>query len=1284
MITMFRKIRRPLLGLAVIASSIVVVPIAASVVNASDGTMDNTTWGAAGGGRVLINTEFTEPGGNVRFTATAGFLMDNPSGALLLAGYTGAAGTDSQRFATLVLANNGNPLNTFSSDGLTVYDLPNSGSTQYARGAAEKIYKVGTDYVLAGWVGPNESNGNPAMLRVTGTNMAKNVTDWSGGSNPGWIIVTDGIKVSGGGSDTGVTIPGASFAFNASTGFVMSTDATNSALTRVSQYNLVTGAEETVGMGSGSKTFDTATEFGTNRAVSSFTRTFTNTLGVGLLVATKPTTTASVNDRAELVGLDISGPAPTRSSNYNNGAVMTTTIRAKVLSSITSLDFNSFMLAGSDGSDTYVVKISKSNVSVGTHVSITNFDLTTGGVAATISNSDPLLVGRGSGLTTVMRLVGNDLSADSSFNSSTDVGQVIGARRISVACSASGYSSMIIPGTNNSFWVLQKQWGTGNSEYGASVLKFAGNGMSSTACPVFPPLEVFGMFSINGSTGSTASMSTPMPIGAISGYTTYTYSVLTGSSTPCGLTLNTQTGKFEGSITSIANGSVTVRVTNNAPTQQSGTFNVTYSCIGGGIVGSPIGGGTQCVAGTPSSTNSAVTFDSAFAGDGGYDFSGQLLTSKYGNAAKGPNGSLYVAVSVGSVNTNSPTNKTTQVLRFLADGTQSTWGSASVDVDASTSYSENAIRLLVLSDGSVVMLIMGQTGALSDYKLAKFTSAGALDTNFGINGLATLVSGSTTVTLGSLAEGPAVSIYVGTSTRTGSYPNYSNTSGIIKVSALGVVDSAFGTSGELTVTSQAMATDSTGALYVGGLTNSSPANATVVKYTTSGVIDTTFGVGGVVELNTSTGSSNENLGGLVFANGKISGTVYVQTVANNSTSYATSAFRISTDGVLDASFDNDGVASIGTLGGMPRDITVLPDGGLILPFGVYANQSTTLGLVGVLANGTPVTSLVTSPANISSGTCVLRAGSIFATSAGIFAAGTSGNQTVASHIFKISISGMAAGAASGGDSGSTPDSGSSTGSSGNTSSSTPAPTLVTSANAAALVRAPGSESIIINGEEVVIESNTVNIPAARTPAAQRTPAQVNSIQQAGAALLQQFLASLPAGATSNVAVVNTATGAVMQNLVFDANGNSVNVPVEDIVFLDGPQLSLMIGSNNANITADGKYQVGAGGIVGVTGSGLGVSASGEIIAMSTPTLLANFQTTAAGDFNQSATLPSSIGVGDHTLVVASGSTYAMMGIRVVPAALPTTGATTDRVVIIALFTLVFGALFFRGRRTFAL
>jgi hypothetical protein len=245
-----------------------------------------------------------------------------------------------------------------------------------------------------------------------------------------------------------------------------------------------------------------------------------------------------------------------------------------------------------------------------------------------------------------------------------------------------------------------------------------------------------------------------------------------------------------------------------------------------------------------------------------------------------------------------------------------------------------------------------------------------------------------------------------------------------------------------------------------------------------------------------------------------------------------------------------------------------------------------------------------------------------------------------------------------------------------------APTLVTSANQSLLERDPGSEGMIINGQPVSIDTTRVEISAARTPAAQRTPAQVAAIQAAGLALLQEFLASLPAGAVTNVTVVNTTTGAVMQNLVFDGSGNSVDVPVEDIVILDGPSLSLMIGSNNANITSDGKYQVGAGGIIGVVGAGLGANAPGEIVAMSTPTLLANFTTSATGDLSKSAQLPNSIGVGDHTLVVATGNTFAVMGLRVVPAALPTTGLSDEsgRTMVIALFTMVFAAVLVRSRR----
>ena len=544
--------------------------------------------------------------------------------------------------------------------------------------------------------------------------------------------------------------------------------------------------------------------------------------------------------------------------------------------------------------------------------------------------------------------------------------------------------------------------------------------------------------SVSAGQSGTLNVSVTKPSDGGSTILSYEYSVNNGSPTSVtSMGYNSESL----SVTGLTNGtlySIKVRAVNaigagawSAPSSGTPSGGSGGGGIGGGIggggggIGGGGGGNTPCVAGTPSSTNSAVTFDSAFAGDGGYDFTGQLSSSTFGDAAAGPDGSLYVAVSDGSANINSPTNSSTRVVRFVANGTPSTWGSASVDLNSSTDYTESAAGLLVLSDGSVVVMIRGMSSGgggtpTSDYKLVKFTSAGVLDTTFGTNGVATIVDGaSTSVNFGALAEGPAGSIYLGKSTRSGSGPSSSTTYAIIKFSASGSSDSAFGTSGELTVTSQVMATDSTGALYVGGRTSSSPANAKIVKYTTSGVIDTTFGAAGSVEIDASAASSSESVGGLVFANGKISGTVYISSFANNTMSYVTSAFRMSTAGVLDTTFDTDGIASVGTVAGMPRDVTVLSDGGLILPISAVNMMTfeSSTPLVGVLANGTPVTSLVTSPATISSGTCVLSA-LVVATSAGIFAAGTSGNMTIASHVFKISIAGMAAGAASGSDSGS--------------------------------------------------------------------------------------------------------------------------------------------------------------------------------------------------------------------------------------------------------------------------
>ena len=782
--------------------------------------------------------------------------------------------------------------------------------------------------------------------------------------------------------------------------------------------------------------------------------------------------------------------------------------------------------------------------------------------------------------------------------------------------------------------------------------------------------------SVSAGQSGTLNVSVTKPSDGGSTILSYEYSVNDGS--PTSVTSNGYNSESL-SVTGLTNGtsySIKVRAVNaigaggwSAPS--SGT--PTGSGGGGGGYTPP----SACTIGAPTSSNTAVTFDTSF-GSGGSLSMGDS-SNDVGPATGTVTRSGQILVAATASLKASPYTGSVRLVRYNVDGSLDTsFGTNGIGgFNVSPTQSIGPSIVAELSDGSIVVAGINNVFGVSQAVAAvvmKFSSNGVLDTSFGTNGILTLDSVSSP---GSAS--PTRMIPVGDSVlvmyRASSGSTF--TTKIAKISSTGSLDSSFGTSGTLTLSGSGadLADGPSGTFLVAGTSSAATPDATVTKYTSTGLLDTSFGTSGVATVDSSTLSETGVSASVV--NGKIMVGVKVTTSASGqASSYSAKLVRLNADGSVDSGYGTSGVATVysGTAALVRAKFTSNGTGILTL-----SSSGASSSVVFVAADGTPLAGSATTPINASGGACVASKFDLLPVGSSVFFVATnyppSGMGVTKSWVMKASVAGVDLTAG-----GSTTDGGSNPGSGSSTESSTPAPTLVTSANAAALVRAPGAQAIIVNGEEVVIESKTVSIPAARTPAAQRTPAQVNSIQQAGAALLQQFLASLPAGATSNVAVVNTATGAVMQNLVFDASGNSVNVPVEDIVFLDGPQLSLMIGSNNANITADGKYQVGAGGIVGVTGSGLGVSANGEIIAMSTPTLLASFQTTAAGDFNKSATLPSSIGVGDHTLVVATGSTYAMMGIRVVPAALPTTGSSTENVVIIALFTLVFGALFFRGRR----
>ena len=251
------------------------------------------------------------------------------------------------------------------------------------------------------------------------------------------------------------------------------------------------------------------------------------------------------------------------------------------------------------------------------------------------------------------------------------------------------------------------------------------------------------------------------------------------------------------------------------------------------------------------------------------------------------------------------------------------------------------------------------------------------------------------------------------------------------------------------------------------------------------------------------------------------------------------------------------------------------------------------------------------------------------------------------------------------------------------------PTLVTASNQAQLTRLPGQAIVVQNGVEVSATLTNVAssaAAAASTPPAQRSAVQIAEIQAAGAALLTSFRASLPQGATSVVSVSNTATGAVVRGLAFDANGNSIDIPVEDVLLITTPTSALLLGGVDAsnaaaNLTANGVLEIGAGGIINVAGSGLPGAAAAELVVMSTPRLLKSFSAGADGTFSDRAALPTDLAAGNHTVVLAGSGIYMAVGITVENAVLPTTGSSTQTgVVVFALFVLVFGTVAIRSRR----
>jgi LPXTG-motif cell wall-anchored protein len=229
--------------------------------------------------------------------------------------------------------------------------------------------------------------------------------------------------------------------------------------------------------------------------------------------------------------------------------------------------------------------------------------------------------------------------------------------------------------------------------------------------------------------------------------------------------------------------------------------------------------------------------------------------------------------------------------------------------------------------------------------------------------------------------------------------------------------------------------------------------------------------------------------------------------------------------------------------------------------------------------------------------------------------------------------------------------------------------------------APGGATVLINGQEVAARVITpATSSAGQKDPEDRSPEEVLELQNAASALVNE-LNSL-SGGDSGLSVENTPTGAVIKGLL------DVPVPVEHTVRVKARGKSALFAAVNADgsttkVSEGAVIRLSGNGRVGVTAVNLEPGEIIEFVLMSTPTLLERLEVGADGSINFQADIPSSIGVGDHTLVLATPSLMASLGLQIAAPAesLPPTGNdSNDLATVLMLLAMGVGLVLASRRR----
>ena len=229
------------------------------------------------------------------------------------------------------------------------------------------------------------------------------------------------------------------------------------------------------------------------------------------------------------------------------------------------------------------------------------------------------------------------------------------------------------------------------------------------------------------------------------------------------------------------------------------------------------------------------------------------------------------------------------------------------------SLHDNSRKVLVQPDGKIVLVGWSGLNPLSDIALSRYNTNGSLDSTFGTGGRSTASVHSNATGMAAVLQTDGKIVVAGMTDADTVAGTYDNNMLVFRFNSDGSVDSSYNSTGynEIDLGSTmdkgfSIAIQQDGKTLMGGYTQLAGTTATVVvRFTTDGIVDSTFNADGILITDIPSSIYEQITCMLIQPDGKI--VCGGQTGAGSNTNNM--LMRILSDGTMDSTFNGTGIAT---------------------------------------------------------------------------------------------------------------------------------------------------------------------------------------------------------------------------------------------------------------------------------------------------------------------------------------------------------------------------------------